>query len=141
MFRIPTAALVAGLALAPVIATAAPLGPAEIGRIFCAARITGDMAPVAPLLEDDLAALVTAAEAKSGAAPIRWQGKPDQVMMCMPVGARGTTEYPESVLAYGLGPGKTGFSDILVLHFVGDDLKLSDVKFAGGGTLREALSQ
>lgn len=126
-------------ALAPIAAApsfASSLSTAQVGSIFCAARLSGDMAAIKPILSPELAELLS----RTPAEQVRWQGKPDRPATCQTVGAAGTAEAPESVLFYGGEAGKPGFSDRLVLRFVDGELRLDDVRFADDSTLRQSLS-
>jgi hypothetical protein len=105
----------------------------DVARIFCAARISGDMAPVTALLTPDLAKLL------ENRTEIRWQGTPGQMMSCMPVGASGSYDHPESVLAYSLAEGGSA-SDKLVMSFIDEQIRIDDIGYGTGRTLRETLA-
>jgi hypothetical protein len=138
MLKLAIGALAALLAVSP--AAAKSLSPAQVGTIFCYSRLSGDMAPVLAILTDDLRTLVEAAATKTGSDSIAWQGKAGAVDNCQPVGATGTAEAPQVVLSYGFrDPGQAGFSDSIVMHFVDERLRIDDIKFAGGSTLRAQL--
>jgi len=140
--------------LATSAALASSLSPGDIGDTFCAARVSGDMSKVEPLLSPDLAAAISDAEAKNDAIQkqhpdekpplgdgIPWQSFPDHAPQCMVVGSRGTLENPEAVLFYQIpGPGGTSWSDRLVLTFVDGELRLGDIVFADGSRLTEILA-
>jgi hypothetical protein len=57
----------------------------------------------------------------------------------MAVGARGTADVPETVLFMAFPDGKTA-SDRLILHWVDGQLKIGDVAYDKGGTLRDTLA-
>lgn len=124
-------ALLAALALvgSALPATAqSDLGPADLGRAFCAALVAGDMSPLAPLLTTDLGKHVADTQT-------RWSSGTDATA-CMPVGATGTRDHPESVLFLTFADG-TSASDRLILSFVDGQLRIDDIAFATGGTLRQ----
>lgn len=109
----------------------------QFGIVFCIGRLSGDMAPVLAVLTPELHALVEKAEPEA----IRWQGKPDYANTCEPVGASGTAQSPQVVLSYQYRePDKAGFSDRLVLRFVDERLRLDDILFGDGTSLRDRLS-
>jgi hypothetical protein len=122
------ALLTAGPALAQ-----SELSLTDVARIFCAGRLSANMAPVMDVLTPDLRKLV------ERETDIHWQGTPGQMTSCMPVGASGTYDHPESVLAYGLPDGASA-SDKLVMSFVDDQIRIEDIAFGTGGTLRETLA-
>jgi hypothetical protein len=70
---------------------------------------------------------------------IRWQGTLGKMESCMPVGASGSYDHPESVLAYSLSDGGSA-SDKLVMSFIDEQLRIDDIAYGSGGTLRETLA-
>ena len=108
------------------------MSPAAIGAAFCAALVSGDPSAITPLLTPDLAERATAPD-------IGWHSGDVAPLACMPVGATGTAEHPESVLFLTFPGGGTA-SDRLVLSFIDSQLFIDDVAYAGGGTLRETLA-
>lgn len=133
-------ALVGALATTVMPAAAKSLTAQQFGTIFCFARLAGDMAPVMGLLDADLAKLVDAQIAKGGEDSVQWQGKSDYANDCAMMGASGTYDFPEIVLFYSYrDAGHTSYSDKLVVHFVDDRIRLYDIKFADGTTLRQKL--
>lgn len=121
------------LALASPASAQSQLSPAQIGNAFCAAILAGDAAALGLLLTPDLADKAADHE------DIRWSSGDAAPVGCMPVGASGSTERPESVLFLTFPGGKTA-SDRLVLAFVDGDLRIDDVSFDRGGTLRARLA-
>ncbi|HZY69077.1 MAG TPA: hypothetical protein VFE52_10835, partial [Devosia sp.] len=119
--------------LASPAAAQSALGPAQLGTLFCSAIVSGELQALPALLTPDLAALT------SGRADLQWHSGSAAPTSCMPVGASGSVENPESVLFLRFADGATA-SDRLVLAFVDGELLINDVAFAGGGTLREGLS-
>ncbi len=137
--RLPALATAAALALLllPLPAFAASLTLAQVGDLFCTARLSGDMAPVLDVLTPELQDLVSQADPTA----IRWQGKPDPADLCRPVGASGSYDAPQSILSYQYrDPGKAGFSDRLVMRFIDDELRLDDIVFSDGTSLRDSLA-
>ncbi len=143
--RMKTAALALLLATALVTtpASALSLTATQVGDIYCAARLSGDMAPVLAILTPELADIVakklpTGADA---ATVIPWQSQSEYANTCMPVGASGTAEQPEVVIAFGYrDPAKAQYADRLVMRFVDKRLRIDDIAYAGSGTLREKLA-
>lgn len=129
-------------ALAPTPAGAVSLTASQVGEIYCAARLSGDMAPVLAILTPELAALVARKlpEGADAASAIPWQSQPDYANTCMPVGAAGTAEQPEIVIAFGYrDPGKAQYADRLIMRFVDKRLRIDDIAYAMSGTLRQRL--
>jgi hypothetical protein len=138
--------LFAGAALALVATPAAALSltSTQVGDIYCAARLSSDMAPVLAILTPELAALVAQhlPDGADAATAIPWQSSADYANTCMPVGASGTAEAPEIIVAFGYrDPGKPQYADKLVMRFVDKRLRIDDIAYATGGTLREKLAK
>ena len=136
------------LALAATVLTASPvlalsLTSTQVGEIYCDARLSGDMAPVLAILTPELAALVAKsipADADAATA-VPWQSSTDYADTCMPVGASGTAERPEIVIAFGYrDPGKAQYADRLIMRFVDKRLRIDDIAYANSGTLRDKLA-
>lgn len=134
----------AALALAATPAAALSLTSSQVGEIYCAARLSGDMAPVLAILTPELAALVAQhlPEGTDAAITIPWQSSADYTNTCMPVGASGTVDAPEIVIAFGYNdPDKAQYADKLVMRFVDKRLRIDDIAYSTGGTLREKLNK
>ena len=132
------------LALAATPAVALSLTSSQVGDIYCAARLSSDMAPVLAILTPELAAIVTLhlPQGADAATAIPWQSSADYANTCMPVGASGTADAPEVVVAFGYNdPNKAQYADKLVMRFVDKRLRIDDIAYATGGTLREKLSK
>ena len=131
------------LAFAPTPALALSLTSTQVGEIYCDARLSGDMAAVLAILTPDLAALIAKA-VPAGADPataIPWQTESDYASTCMPVGASGTADQPEIVIAFGYrDPGKAQYADKLIMRFVDKRLRIDDIAYAKSGTLRQKLA-
>jgi hypothetical protein len=136
-------ALLLTAALVTTPASALSLTATQVGDIYCAARLSGDMAPVIAILTPELAALL-AKKLPAGAdaaTAIPWQSQPDYANTCMPVGASGTAEQPEVVIAFGYrDPAKAQYADRLVMRFIDKRLRIDDIAYATSGTLREKLA-
>jgi hypothetical protein len=124
-------ALLAFALLATPAVAQSDLSLVEIGTAFCAIVVAGKTDALAPLLTPDLAALTANAQ-------VHWHSGRSPTA-CMPVGATGSAEHPESVLFLTYADGTTG-SDKLILSFIGQNIRIDDVAFAGGTTLRESLA-
>jgi hypothetical protein len=134
-------ALVAGLAASP--AAALSMTSAQVGTVFCIARLSGDMAPVLAILTPELAELVRRhlPEGADAATAIPWQSTPDYTNTCEPVGASGTRDEPVTIISFGFrDPAKAGYADSLVMHFLDQRLRIDDIRFGSGTeTLRQRL--
>ncbi|MEQ1899192.1 MAG: hypothetical protein ABL866_00510 [Devosia sp.] len=139
--RLRTLALLGLLAATP--ASAVSLTSSQVGEIYCAGRLSGDMAPVLAILSPELAELVGKAlpGGVDAATAIQWQGESDYANTCQAVGASGTFESPEVIIAFGYrDPAKAGYADSLVLRFIDKRLRIDDIRFGTKGTLRERLA-
>jgi hypothetical protein len=136
-------ALLLTAALATTPAGALSLTATQVGEIYCAARLSGDMAPVLAILTPELAAVVAKKlpDGADAATAIPWQGQSDYANTCMPVGASGTAEQPEIVIAFGYrDPAKAQYADRLIMRFVDKRLRIDDIAYAMSGTLRQKLA-
>jgi len=134
----------AAFALAATPAAALSLTSSQVGDIYCAGRLSGDMAPVLAILTPELAALVAQhlAKGSDAATSIPWQSNADYANTCMPVGATGTADTPEIIIAFGYDdPNKAQYADKLVMKFVDKRLRIDDIDYSTGGTLREKLNK
>jgi len=132
----------AALALTTLPASALSLTSTQVGTIYCAARLAGDMAPILAILTPELAGLVALhlPQGADAASVIPWQSSSDYANTCMPVGASGTVDSPEIIIAFGYrDPGKAPYADRLVMRFVDKRLRIDDIAYATGGTLRDQL--
>lgn len=141
--KITAAALLATLALSVTPASALSLTASQVGEIYCDARLSGDMAPVLAILTPELATLVAKKlpEGADAATAIPWQSQSDYANTCMPVGASGTAEQPEIIIAFGYrDPAKAQYADRLVMRFIDQRLRIDDIAYANSGTLRQKLA-
>lgn len=135
-------ALLLTAALVTTPASALSLTATQVGDIYCAARLSGDMAPVLAILTPEFAALVAKKlpDGADAATAIPWQSQSDYANTCMPVGASGTAEQPEIVIAFGYrDPAKAQYADRLIMRFVDKRLRIDDIAYATSGTLRQKL--
>lgn len=140
--KLPILIAVAVLALGAAPASALSLTSTQVGDIYCAARLSGDMAPVLAILTPELAAIVAKhlPEGADAATAIPWQSNPDYANTCMPVGATGTADTPEIIIAFGFrDANKPQYADKLVMRFVDKRLRIDDIAYASSGTLRQKL--
>ena len=141
--KTPALVLLLPAALVTTPASALSLTATQVGDIYCAARLSGDMAPVLAILSPELAALV-AEKLPAGAdaaTAVPWQSQADYANTCMPVGASGTAEQPEIVIAFGYrDPAKAQYADRLIMRFIDKRLRIDDIAYATSGTLREKLA-
>jgi hypothetical protein len=135
------------------------LAPHQIGEIFCLGRLASDMAPVLALTTPVLATAIAYAEARSDviqrAAPdekpplgdgLPWQSYPDYAAECT-VGDYSSSATMSGIkIHYGFPEApEANFTDTLVLVPVPVEpgmepfLRIDDVVYAAGGTLRESL--
>ncbi len=129
--RLRPALLASTLVAAPALAQS-DLSLVEIGTAFCAVIVAGDSDALAPLLTPALARLAADGD-------VRWHSGDAAPAACRPVGASGTLEHPQSVLFLTF-PGGGALSDKLVLSFVDGNLRIDDISYGDGGTLRETLA-
>ena len=131
-----------GLALTTSPASALSLTSSQVGDIYCAARLSSDMAPILAILTPELAALIAQhlPQGADAATALPWQSSIDYANTCMPVGASGTVDSPEIIIAFGYrDPNKAPYADRLVMRFVDKRLRIDDIAYATGGTLRDRL--
>ena len=136
--------LIGALALAFAVtpAMALSLTSTQVGEIYCAGRLSGDMAPVIAILTPELAALVAEhlPDGAESGTTIPWQSSADYANSCMPVGASGTADTPEIIIAFGYNdPNKAQYADKLVMRFIDKRLRIDDIAYGHGGTLRQRL--
>ena len=82
-FIFPAALVAIACFATPV--SARSLTSSQLGEIYCAARLSGDMAPVLAILTPELAELVAKAlpAGADAATEIPWQSDPDYANTCM----------------------------------------------------------
>jgi hypothetical protein len=100
------------------------------------------MAPVLAIMTPELAAIVAKKlpEGADAATALPWQSQSDYANECMPVGASGTAEQPEIIIAFSYrDPAKAQYADRLIMRFVDQRLRIDDIAYATSGTLRQKL--
>lgn len=143
----------------PASAQMVTISPAQIGQVFCIARLGNDMAPMTGLLTPDLVEAIAIAEKKDadwearnpGEKPplgdgIPWQTYPDYAPECTvgTVLAEGGTATVNINYAFPEAP-DANFIDQLALVQVEDPVvgaavwRLEDVTYSYGANLRAAL--
>jgi hypothetical protein len=134
-------------------AEAASITGSQLGIVFCAARLNGDMTPLKSLMTEDLAKRIADAESKNAdfvkahpgekaplADGIPWQSNPTPADNCLMVGMSGTYDVPVDILSYTYADPAKNFSDRLELNFVNGELRLDNVDYANGGDLKSRLA-
>lgn len=154
-----------GLALAltslPATAQMVTVSPAQVGQIFCIARLGNDMAPVRGLLTDTLAQAIAAAEKKNaawaaknpGEKPplgdgIPWQAYPDYAPQCAPGNVAAGPGTASVEIGYTFPDAlEASFTDTLHLRQVEGPVagspvwRIDNIGYAhGGGDLRSFLA-
>jgi hypothetical protein len=141
MNRMMAGTFAAILAVTSAPALARSPSPAALGTIFCTGVLTHEMADAMAWMTPDLAAKVAAITGEKGAGAIRWASTPG-ADRCMPVGSAGSAEVPVAILYYTWSDrSHAGFSDQLVTRFVNEELRIDDVVFPDGRTLRQQLGE
>ena len=132
MRHLATAAALLLLAAGPAAAQAITLSPAQIGEIFCIARLGNDMAPVEGLLTDGLRDAIAAAQAVSDDIArqhpdekpplgdgVPWQAFPDYAPQCRAGSAILQMDESRVPVSYVFPDSpEADFADTLVLRLV-----------------------
>jgi hypothetical protein len=159
MRRILAIACLSAALTVPALAQMATISPAEVGEIFCIARLGNDMAPVEGLLAPSLAQAIADAEAANtawekahpGDKPplgdgIPWQTWPDYAPQCTAAAADSATGTVSVEIRYAFPDSPdANFADRLRLVHVDDPAtgtplwRIDNVEYAEGGDLRSAL--
>lgn len=131
-------AMAAAVVLAMVSAAGAQgFGLRAIANTYCEALMSGRMGPVLEVVTEDLAAALEG----RGEFPTLWQSQPHPVAMCRPVGNAGSADRPETIISLGYGVvGLPNASQTIVMVIVDDELRIDDVEFSDGTTLRGRLA-
>jgi hypothetical protein len=156
-----TAAILLALAGTPAFAQMINLSPAQIGEIFCIARVGNDMAPVEAILTPELSTEIAKAEAANDTIQkqfpdekpplgdgIPWQAYPDYAARCEAGDVTLARDESRTAVAYAFPEyPAANFTDILVLKLVADSefagekvWRIDNVLYATGGDLRSALT-
>jgi hypothetical protein len=111
--------------------------PEQLGRLFCAARLGGDMATLAPYFAEKLATLVT--EAAATGTPVAWQGTPDTPDACSVSILNGYDDTVGVLVAVAYTAGARHWTDTLNLERTPESWRLNNIFYGGGGNLRFRL--
>lgn len=109
--------------------------PLTLGRLFCDARITGDMSPVARFYAPKLSRLL----ASTAPQQVDWQSHPEHPQACAVSIVNGFDDTVGVIVdvAY-TAPGRS-WTDQLNLERTPDSWRLNNVFYDGGGNLRFRL--
>jgi hypothetical protein len=110
--------------------------PLTLGQLFCAARISDDMAPIEPYFAPKLVRRL--AEAPAGAA-IPWQTFPDRPTTCSAAIVNGYDDTIGVLVQITYEAGARHWSDTLNLERTPDSWRLNNVFYQTGGNLRFRL--
>ncbi len=135
-------------------AQVAPLTPTELGTLFCEATQSGDMSAVKSYFADELDVAIALAEADSAvrqlAKPdekpplgdgVPWASYPDAADECTVVYVNDNATPTEVAIARKyVGGADADHQDVLLVTGTGFDIRLDDVRYADGTTLRAFLA-
>jgi hypothetical protein len=107
--------------------------PMALARLFCVARIEGDMRPLEPFFAPKLQALV------AGAADVPWQARPDRPDTCTPQLLNNAPDTIGVLVQLTYGAGSQTWTDTLNFERTPDSWWLNNVFYDGGGNLRFRL--
>jgi hypothetical protein len=113
------------------------ISPEQLGHLFCAARLAGDMTPLTPFLDDKLTNLVR--EAAATATPVAWQSHPDRPDACTISIVNGIDDTIGVLVAVAYSGDSQHWTDTLNLVRTPDSWRLNNVFYDGGGNLRFRL--
>lgn len=112
------------------------IDPETFGRMFCTARVSGDMAPVAPYFARKLTTLLAKIP---DATAVPWQSVPDRPSRCEVRILNGFSDTIGVLVEVTYTAGATRWSDTLNLERTPDSWRLNNVFYQGGGNLRFRL--
>jgi hypothetical protein len=113
------------------------ISPEQLGRLFCAARLAGDMTPLIPFLDEKLTRLV--GEASASATPVAWQWHPDHPNACTISIVNGIDDTIGVLVAVAYAGDTEHWTDTLNLVRTPGSWQLNNVFYDGGGNLRFRL--
>lgn len=113
------------------------ISPQQLGEMFCTARLSGDMSPLAPFFADKLAKLI--GEATATATAVAWQSRPDHPQDCDISIVNGYDDTIGVLIAVAYTSGPQQWTDTLNLERTPDSWRLNNVFYDGGGNLRFRL--
>ncbi|MBI4920372.1 MAG: hypothetical protein HY834_01365 [Devosia nanyangense] len=111
------------------------IDPARLGQLFCASRIAGDMAPLAPFLAPKLTRLIDSTPESA----VPWQGFPDRPQRCDIAIVNGFADTIGVLVRLTYVADSRKWSDTLNLERTPDSWLLNNVFYDGGGNLRFRL--
>ena len=112
------------------------IDPETLGHMFCTARLTGDMAPVAPYYARKLTTLLAKTP---DATAVPWQSVPDRPSGCDIRILNGFTNTIGVLVEVSYTAATARWSDTLNLERTPDSWRLNNVFYQGGGNLRFRL--
>ncbi len=110
--------------------------PLELGAQFCAARIAGDMTPVASHFAPKL---VTALALASDPQDVPWQSRSETPQTCTPAILNGFDDTIGVLVELTYHSGEALWRDVLNLERTVDSWQINNVFYEGGGNLRFRL--
>lgn len=110
--------------------------PLELGELFCAARIAGDMAPLERYFAPKLERVLRAAD---DPAAVPWQGRDARPTGCTVEVVNGFDDTIGVLVAVSYVAGAAAWTDVLNLERTPDSWWLNNVFYEGGGNLRFRL--
>lgn len=113
------------------------VSPQQLGEMFCAARISGDMAPLAPFFADKLVKLL--GEATATNTPVSWQALPGRPDTCAISVVNGYDDTIGVLVAVAYTADTQHWTDTLNLERTPQSWRLNNVFYEGGGNLRFRL--
>jgi hypothetical protein len=130
------AALALAVVLAVVPSVARGETVAELSDAYCEAVLTNDIAPLFPLLSRDLRGAVEG----WGASPLPLTGIEAPAASCMRIRTAGTAASPEAIVEIRYGVAAVRMAITVVAAETDGVLRIVDVRYADGGTLRDRLA-
>jgi hypothetical protein len=110
--------------------------PLELGELFCAARIAGDMAPLERYFAPKLERVLTAADDPTA---VPWQGRDARPTACSVEVVNGFDDTIGVLVAVSYVAADASWTDVLNLERTPDSWWLNNVFYEGGGNLRFRL--
>lgn len=110
--------------------------PLELGELFCAARIAGDMAPLERYFAPKLERVLAAAD---DPAAVPWQGRDARPSGCSAEIVNGFDDTIGVLVAVSYVAADANWTDVLNLERTPDSWWLNNVFYEGGGNLRFRL--
>ena len=111
------------------------IDPLQLGRLFCEARIRGDMQPLERYFAPKLAELL----AQHQATPVPWQGRAERPSACTEEIVNGIDDTIGVLVGITYTGPQARWSDVLNLERTPDSWRINNVFYEGGGNLRFRL--